>query len=388
MQYCVSRHKVIEYCAKYTTKSEPRSKPLKLVYKNIVKQLSDQDKPLKAVQKLLINSVGERDYSAQETCHLLLQLPLYMASRDFVILSLDGTRIVQERLEDSPATALSIVDHYRDRPATPEFEHITLLEFAQKYTMPHGEVNDPSIRSKVVVIVKPQYTPDPNSSHYEDYCRQKLMLYKTFRSETDLLGEHQNFSQAYASYLRTETIPPSLEDDIHIIQQVQDNDIDDNQQETGTIEGQVSSTTRRAEEWMLICQQLQQMDHEPETLSNNVDWCEAARAYPNLEEMPKFITRHKETTIIQHHNLSANPQLLQGKQLQAYQIVQQHFINESNEPLRMIISGTAGTGKSFLINCLKGILQNTVRVAAPTGVAAFNRLMPRDALLRHARACR
>ena len=29
MQYCVSRHKVIDYCAKYATKSEPRSQPLK-----------------------------------------------------------------------------------------------------------------------------------------------------------------------------------------------------------------------------------------------------------------------------------------------------------------------------------------------------------------------
>ena len=32
---------------------------------------------LKAVQKLLINTVGERDYSAQETCHLLPQLPMF-----------------------------------------------------------------------------------------------------------------------------------------------------------------------------------------------------------------------------------------------------------------------------------------------------------------------
>ena len=38
----------------------------------------------------------------------------------------------------------------------------------------------------------------------------------------------------------------------------------------------------------------------------------------------------------------------------------------------MIVSGTAGTGKSFLIGCLKGLLQGKVRVLAPTGVAAFN----------------
>jgi hypothetical protein len=74
------------------------------VYKNIVQHLTDSDKSLNVVQKLLINSVGERDYSAQETCHLLLQLPLYIASRDFVILSVDGTRVVEDRLDqDKPS---------------------------------------------------------------------------------------------------------------------------------------------------------------------------------------------------------------------------------------------------------------------------------------------
>ena len=36
------------------------------------------------------------------------------------------------------------------------------------------------------------------------------------------------------------------------------------------------------------------------------------------------------------------------------------------------MSGTAGTGKSYLIHCLRGLLQDQVRVVAPTGVAAFN----------------
>ena len=38
----------------------------------------------------------------------------------------------------------------------------------------------------------------------------------------------------------------------------------------------------------------------------------------------------------------------------------------------MIISGTAGTGKSYLIKCLRLLLNKQVHVAAPTGVAAFN----------------
>ena len=88
----VSRRKVIEYCAKYATKSEPRSQPLKEIFATIVRSLKDDSSPLKAMQKLLINSVGERDFSAQETCHLLLQLPMFKASRDFIVLSLDGSR--------------------------------------------------------------------------------------------------------------------------------------------------------------------------------------------------------------------------------------------------------------------------------------------------------
>ena len=91
MQYVVPRRRVINYVAKYATKSEPRSKSLKTVHSTIMKSLKDDDKSLKVVQKILINSVGERDYSAQETCHLFLQLPMHHASRDFVILSLDGS---------------------------------------------------------------------------------------------------------------------------------------------------------------------------------------------------------------------------------------------------------------------------------------------------------
>ena len=139
MQYCLSRRKVIEYVVKYAAKSEPRSEPLKKIYKGIVQSLKDDDRPVKAVQKLLLNSVGERDFSAQETCHLLLQLPLIMCSREFVVLSLDGSRAVQDKLDDdNPATTLNILDHYKARPASATYENVSLYDYAQNYTMPHA----------------------------------------------------------------------------------------------------------------------------------------------------------------------------------------------------------------------------------------------------------
>lgn len=99
---------------------------------------------------------------------------------------------------------------------------------------------------------------------------------------------------------------------------------------------------------------------------------EAARAYSNLDEMPSFLSQQQQSAAHHTFTTTADPNKLQGKQLQAYAIVHEHVEAEVLHPLKMIISGTAGTGKSYLIHCLRLLLQDQVCVAAPTGVAAFN----------------
>ena len=122
---------------------------------------------------------------------------------------------------------------------------------------------------------------------------------------------------------------------------------------------------------MLVCQRNAQLDSSPET-AGPVDWESAAHAYPNLEEAPSFISRHRDAATHQAFTTTAHPINLQGKQLEAYSIVSDHMNSDSPPPVRMITSGTAGPGKSYLIHCLRLLLQHQVRVAAPTGVAAFN----------------
>ena len=106
-----------------------------------------------------------------------LQLPMFRASRDFIMLSLDGSRAVEDRLdEDQPATALSALDHYIGRPTTPQFNEMTLLHYVEQFTMPKQLGSNPSRRRKaVVVIVRPYFSPDPSGPKYEEYCRQKLI---------------------------------------------------------------------------------------------------------------------------------------------------------------------------------------------------------------------
>ncbi len=232
MQYCVSKRRVIEYITKYATKCEPRSQTMKEVYTNIVRNLKDDSSALKVVQKLLINSVGERDFSAQETCHLLLQLPLIKSTRDHTMLSLDGSRQVEERPDEatSTATVSSILDHYIQRPGNQTFEGMTLLVFAQNYTMPKELGTAPKHHKMKIVSVRPYCSPDPDGPKYEQYCKQKLMLHVPFRHVDQLKGTCDTFSEAYAIILQSGNVPPSLEDDIRRLsehQLEQDNDDDD-----------------------------------------------------------------------------------------------------------------------------------------------------------------
>ncbi len=78
---------------------------------------------------------------------------MFRASRDFVILSLDGSRAVENQLQEGqPATAQSILDHYISRPTSTQFRDMTFLHFTQMYTMPQDVDSDPSHRRKDVVI--------------------------------------------------------------------------------------------------------------------------------------------------------------------------------------------------------------------------------------------
>ena len=124
---------------------------------------------------------------------------------------------------------------------------------------------------------------------------------------------------------------------------------------------------------MLICQRNADFTDNRDCDEDH-DWSASSQAYPNLEELPRFIIRHHQLATEQERTFTtaADPTCLQGKQLSTYNLVKQHVDSNDATPLRVIVSGTAGTGKSYLIHCLRLLLKDKVCVVAPTGVAAFN----------------
>ena len=147
---------------------------------------------------------------------------MFKASRDFIILSLDGSRAIEDHLEEGQrATALSIIDHYMRRPDSSHFYSMTLLEFARQYSMPKTLGAEPTARSKrIIVIPRPYVSPDPAGEKYEQYCCQSLMRHKAFRQMDDLLTEYDTYIDAYAAFLQSGHIPSSLEDDMYRLLQL------------------------------------------------------------------------------------------------------------------------------------------------------------------------
>src|SRR3954468_15425128 len=132
----LSIHAALQYISKYASKAEPQSATFSEILNQILRDSKPNDPMLTPVQKLLLHSVAERDISAQETCHLLLGIPLYHSSRSFVFLNLNkkaarwicGTGESGDFLttDDSGKTEQSPLRVYWDRPA--EFEEFSLFQ--------------------------------------------------------------------------------------------------------------------------------------------------------------------------------------------------------------------------------------------------------------------
>lgn len=151
------------------------------VYTTIVRTLQEVSTSLKEEKKLLMNIIGERDYSAQGTCHLLLQLPMFKASRDFIVLSLDGSYALEDHLEDHQRYWRSL-----RTPACYCTFNCWSLHTSTYYT---------------TFRTRPYCSPDPLDPKYEQYFRQSLMQHKCFRHMSDLLGDKDSYAEAYTAFL-------------------------------------------------------------------------------------------------------------------------------------------------------------------------------------------
>ncbi|CAG8702715.1 14888_t:CDS:10 [Cetraspora pellucida] len=83
----LSTYAALQYISKYASKSELHSEAFSKILNQILCNSNSNDSLLAIFQRLLLHTVAEHDISAQETCHLLLGIPLYYSSYQFVSLN-------------------------------------------------------------------------------------------------------------------------------------------------------------------------------------------------------------------------------------------------------------------------------------------------------------
>ncbi|CAG8508473.1 17023_t:CDS:2, partial [Racocetra persica] len=73
----LTTYAALQYISKYASKFELRSLGFSEILDRTLRSSSPDKPSITVFQKLLLHTVSEHDYSVQETCHLLLGIPLY-----------------------------------------------------------------------------------------------------------------------------------------------------------------------------------------------------------------------------------------------------------------------------------------------------------------------
>ena len=359
------------YIAKYIAKGEPRSRSVSAIFSQAVNTLNDNSTSRSMLRSIMICAAGERDYSAQETAHMLLSLPLVSCTYNFITISLNGERRIQSDESGELLLQQSNVDQYSTRTLHLD---LSLIQFFSRYYVQNGELKTRA--SPVVVRTFPQYPSNPNGDNYSLYCKYQLVKHNPWSGDISNAWGGGNDSpelwiSKYQAFLQTDA---AREEIPHFLQEIQlaEQHLDDEEQEPEQIHHQVQ------DDWMVLCQlnprftQALQENHDPY-------WHASDLPQSLSQECASWITRQRHiinsnTNSEWHRQLPAvDITTLNTKQRHIYNLIESHYQSgDVRNPLHVIVSGTAGTGKSYLISAIAHLLGNHCLLTGTTGMASFN----------------
>jgi len=384
---------IVNYIGKYCSKEEKKSTSYKELLQTVQPYANELHAFSSIVAKFMNKLIAERDWSAQEVCHLLLDIPLCEGSRQIVTLDCrqHSDRSAAYELDDGQLTRCgrSNYDKYKDRPD--EAEDVTFLDFLLHYD--HSKYRRRPRAKPQVISYFPRYKGQPSSPQYADFCRVKLLLHHPWREYEDIATHSDEFGAldyvaSYQACAGSHQHPSDYfyNEDLEEVQQAandvdefEDNFVDDLElyQSFEALHARVRNT-----DGVEIEDPDKLGDRE---LDREYDWIRHQGTYPQLDE--KTYWRNERLQPLPERLLpAATPSSLQSTQRNVYDAVVNHYRQVQSDftlpkPLRINIDGEAGTGKSHLIAVLSSTLSemassrgkpSPLARAAPTGVAAFN----------------
>ena len=312
------------------------------------------------VSKLLMDTVN-RDITAVEASFELSSLPLYRSSHSFKSVSLSGFRVLEKN--GVLLTKSTIVDKYLQRHQT---QLCSLYDFICNM-------------GKVPVLCG--QSTQPSWPLTEEYSKTMLLLHwPNWRKLTDIKDDKITWVSKMHEFLNSPRCPNFLKAEIERAHK----HLDEKIFEQENSECQSSQQL----DWMQTIQpnkiyQDTSDDFKYDTGGADYDWSQTSYNYPDdlgtgwMDSLQNDCLASQQSLSLPEVDIS----LMNNEQSFAFNITMQTLLNYVNsskhyKPLRLIVGGTAGSGKSYLIKCLvkaiKTIFNSNkcVQILCPTGNSA------------------
>ena len=365
---------VQKYVSGYACKGSPPTGAALDLVQDMLSAVDDKDEITGKLlcNKVLMNAVW-RDVSAIETCYELSSLPLYRCSATFQRVSLSGCRQLER--DGILLTKSSVIDKYRTRPK--EAESCSLYGFF-------------ATQGKVPVVTGTYFHASLPLA--EEYCQAQLLLHWPGWRDVqfkDIKSQNEQWSAKFLQFLASDDCPSFIKAEMERARKAANRKCDENDENEGIGHQNESADEDMADveqpEWIDLLKPQAHFDEgviefEYDDGGPDYDWGSSAEHYPTLgATFIDSVKQEKEDVGLILPDVDVLT--LNEDQKKAYTIVMDRLIKykeNPNEcsPLRLNISGTAGSGKSYLIKALvktgRSLFQNNnaVRVICPTGNSA------------------
>ena len=394
IKYIDSLRQLVDYLVKYVAKMEPSSEDLQSLVSNFSTYSTNTTSAEKVYTRIMTKMVAQRDYSAQEVMHYILGLRGFTCSRTFVPVSL-ATYGEFSKVDDCPVIKQSIYEKYLRRPENLDTIcfHTMVAEYNEKYG---------KRRVEAIPVIMPliKWSPENQEAWFEQQLRIKL----PHRSDEDLLEDNTNFTQAY--FAHGFVLPEHILEKLNQIEKdIFDLEMEMGEQEDGVavldrdngfVDIDESDQQQQAMfDWIMAskpvqyddCTPLQSQQSKIAVAVSDLDrqslWSKLVTEGVDVNKSSSFLKQVAATTdVAMDHDYSGyDPANLAGDQKRFYDQIVALVVGNSAVARCGIVSGTAGTGKSYTIGCivkecrsLIGIEETNKRLllCAPTGTAAFN----------------
>ncbi len=427
VQYPLNIYALVCYVADYLLKSQ---KGLSATLEQAVRDAMDGDMKVKQqIRHIGYNLIGAIETSAPEAAYYIMQIPFTYCSVEVVFIPTcppeDRLHVLksEQELSELPQDSRDVlksnkITAYSRRPK--RLEGMCLADYVAElnvqYDKDQGQVqreydmgndfehDEDIIDSEQMEDIADDIFPlKVGSATYkkrkmrrvirfvnyhrlrdeENYCREKLLLYKPWRREELLMGKHDSYRNAFDEHehiirhnmIKYEEFTEEVHEAEELIETAESDNFDEmaptteQEQRDAELIGPIDSTDYR------FFRPPKQGELEQSATDILYEAGVSGTTDINVETMSRFVSEDKYLNMVRSLN---------EKQFQIYTHVMQHVSKGNPKPLRIFITGGAGVGKSTVLRCIyQGLLRLTAKkegenaedmriiVAAPTGKAAY-----------------